>query len=434
MKIIKKILISILTWESRAILSKYRPFIVAVTGSVGKTSTKDAIFCVLKAKGGYVRKSEKSLNSEIGLPLTIIGVPNAWHSMSGWLHNVREGLKLVLMRKEYPDILVLEVGADHPGDIQRVAKWLHPDIVVLTKISRTPVHVEFFHSPEQVFEEKASLAWGTKKGGTLVSFADDEKIAGLAHELRQEGIEIISYGMNESAAVRGYSSDTMYEGEDRKPVGISFMLKMDGVENKISLSGILGNAYMYPLLAAAGVGKAIRIDNDKIAQALMEYDPPKGRMNILEGLNGSTLIDDTYNSSPDAVLSALEALDKVACSGSKIAILGDMMELGKYSAEEHRKVVKQAKDIASQVILVGPRFRSAAESVSNDVTRSVVFMAKDAVEAGEHAKSVIKSGDVVLIKGSQAVRMERTAASLLNDPSRAGELLVRQEKEWLLKK
>src|ERR1039457_4348412 len=97
---LKRILIKILIIESRLILSKYKPFIVAVTGSVGKTSTKDAIYCVLKGESKYVRKSDKSMNTEIGLPLTVVGVPNAWKNLYGWLRNVGEGLRLILMKRD----------------------------------------------------------------------------------------------------------------------------------------------------------------------------------------------------------------------------------------------------------------------------------------------------------------------------------------------
>ncbi|MEK9177708.1 MAG: Mur ligase family protein, partial [Patescibacteria group bacterium] len=147
----KKLVIWILTIESRLIIGKYKPFIVAITGSVGKTSTKDAIYCVLKNRERYARKSEKSMNSEIGLPLTIIGASNAWHSFSGWLRNIMLGAKMIINRVDYPNCLILEIGADHPGDIRKVARWLHPDIVVITRISKTPVHVEFFKSSEEVF-------------------------------------------------------------------------------------------------------------------------------------------------------------------------------------------------------------------------------------------------------------------------------------------
>src|SRR5690554_4531015 len=129
----KNIISRILIWESKMVLKKYKPAIIAVTKTIGKTSTKDSIFTVLSSSE-YVRKSEKSFNSEIGVPLTILGCPNGWSDPFVWLRNILEGFELILLNSNYPKCLVLEVGADHPGDIQRIASWLKTDVVVITKI------------------------------------------------------------------------------------------------------------------------------------------------------------------------------------------------------------------------------------------------------------------------------------------------------------
>jgi UDP-N-acetylmuramoyl-tripeptide--D-alanyl-D-alanine ligase len=164
------------------VLRVYKPRIVAITGSVGKTSTKDAIYSVL-APHVFVRKSEKSFNSEIGIPLTILGRPNAWNNPFGWLENLIDGLVLIVWRTKYPEWLVLEVGADRPGDISSVAKWLRADIVVITRLPDVPVHVEFFDSPEDVIREKASLLRALKPDGTFVANADDEKVLALRDDV-----------------------------------------------------------------------------------------------------------------------------------------------------------------------------------------------------------------------------------------------------------
>jgi len=131
----KKIITLILEIESRIVLKKYNPTIIAVTGSVGKTSTKDAIYTVLSATPVLVRKSEKSFNSEIGVPLTILGCSNAWNNPLAWMKNIFLGLEIIIFHTKYPKCLILEIGADHPGDIKRITKWLKPDIAVITKIS-----------------------------------------------------------------------------------------------------------------------------------------------------------------------------------------------------------------------------------------------------------------------------------------------------------
>ncbi|KND50547.1 MAG: UDP-N-acetylmuramoyl-tripeptide--D-alanyl-D-alanine ligase [Parcubacteria bacterium C7867-003] len=445
MSLLKKIVVALLILESRLILRTYKPFVVAVTGSVGKTSTKDAIFAVLKSPKVcsdqhmcYVRKSEKSLNSEIGLPLSIIGAPNSWHSIIGWTRTLAQGLKLILMKHEYPDCLVLEVGADHPGDIKKVAPWLRPNIAVITRISRTPVHVEFFPSPEHVFEEKISLALAVRNEGTVVLFGDDEKTLSVKKVLDQSTKKqrnIITYGISEGVDVRGTQKKIIYEDQERYPVGMQFIAEYKGLQIPVKMLGGLGTPYMYTLLAAVAVGQAQGLTADLIGRALHEYEVPPGRMNIIMGINGSTLIDDTYNSSPDAVASALETLTEITASGTKIAVLGDMMELGQYASEEHRTVGKHVATVVGRLVTVGQRSRlTAQEALANGMSSDKVSSFDTAEEAAAFLVPFITRGDIVLVKGSQSVRMEKITKALLHEPDRAGELLVRQEKEWLEKK
>ncbi len=436
MDIIKKILVAILTLESRIIIAKYKPFVVAVTGSVGKTSTKDALYSVLKNSAKYARKSEKSMNSEIGLPLTIIGVPNAWKSLSGWLKNIIQGFELIMWKADYPDCLVLEIGADHPGDIRSVAKWLRPDIVVMTKISETPVHVEFFSSPEEVLKEKSYLAQAVKKGGTLVLLSDDKKIISLKNDERviRANAKVISYGETSSADVSG--KDFILDYMDGHLSGIAFNLVVDSVSTPMKVNGVLGNTYIFPLLAATASGIARGMHIGDIVKGLSEFEAPHGRMNIIDGINSSVIIDDSYNSSPDAAMSALDSLSLVKCTGRKIVSFGDMMELGKYSSDEHRRVGKRIAEVASTLIVVGPRSIMATSegALEAGMLESNIIKFDSSSEAGEYLKSTVSAGDVVLVKGSQSLRMERVSAALLRDPQKAATLLVRQEKEWLEKK
>lgn len=442
--------------ESKLILAKYKPFIVAVTGSVGKTSAKDAVYCVLKGRSRFVRKSEKNMNSEFGLPLTVIGAPNAWRDPIGWIRNLWLGLSLILSKADYPDCLILEVGADHPGDIKSVAGWLKPDVVVITRISRTPVHVEFFDSPDQVFEEKAALAGAVKAGGTLVLFADDDKTLSLGERAKDRGVKILSYGMNEGATVRAVDLKAVYSGGGgdrwrvqgglgavsngfefspavaRTPAGMSFTAEMGGKGATITVEGILGTGYAYSLLAAAAVGNARGLDLSSAAASLSAFRAPRGRMNIIRGLNGSTLIDDTYNSSPDAAEAALDALKGLECAGARIAVLGDMMELGKYAAEEHRRIGAAAAKAADRLYTVGQRSKlTAGEAVKAGMPPDSVRSFDNAREAAAFLKTAAGQGDVILVKGSQSMRMERVAKAIMAEPEKAAELLARQEKEWL---
>jgi UDP-N-acetylmuramoyl-tripeptide--D-alanyl-D-alanine ligase len=411
----KKIIVKILILESRIILKKYKPYIIAVTGSVGKTSTKDAIYTVL-ADNCYIRKSEKSFNSEIGIPLTVLGVQNAWNDPFLWLKNIFEGIELIIFKTEYPKCLVLEIGADHPGDIKNITKWLKPDIAVITRVGEVPVHVEFFNSPEDVLNEKFFLARALKADGTLIISSDDKRLTEASKNIKQR---VITFGIENAASVS--ASDIRMDIHN----GISFKLNFEGNSLPVNLTGVLGNQQVYPLIAAISVGIVRGVNIVKLAESFSKHIPPRGRMNIIKGLNGSFLIDDTYNSSPDALHEALKTLTLLQTSGKKIAILGDMMELGKFSADEHKKAGELALKSCDILITVGPRAKLMVENAKNFSL---------AIEAGEYIKKIVAVNDIVLLKGSQSIRLERATQVLLDEPERDSELLVRQEDEWLAKK
>src|SRR3989338_6033665 len=164
---LKKIITYILQIESRLVIWRYKPKVIAITGSVGKTSTKDAVYAVLSGVS-YVRKSEKSYNSEIGLPLTILGIPNGWNNPLVWWKNILKGLWLILVPHKYPKWLVLEVGVGKPDDIMHTASWLSSDVVIITAIGETPAHIEFFSSRKHLIEEKNKLVQTLKQDGLLI--------------------------------------------------------------------------------------------------------------------------------------------------------------------------------------------------------------------------------------------------------------------------
>jgi len=432
--ILRKIIVWILTFEAKLVLKKHKPKIVAVTGTVGKTSTKDAIFATLSAFF-HVRKSEKSYNSEIGVPLTILGLPNAWGNPSGWLANICRGAWRAFFSKNYPKWLVLEVGADHPGDIRAITKWLKTDVVVASQFSSMPVHVEFFTSPEAVTKEELSLADSLKDDGIIVVNADDELVDNISPKENQK---LVSFGFSEKATVKGGEYEILYK--DDKPTGIQFLINSGQDSTKLKINGVLGKHHAYPALAGIAVATSQAQDLFKSAEAISVYKAPPGRMNILEGINDSVIIDDSYNSSPIAFARALEtlkALDKpsahkTAQAGKKIVVMGDMLELGQYSAEEHKKAGELVAKTADVFVTVGVRSRYAADiALENGMRKEVVFHYDNSVQAGEALKHIIENGDVVLVKGSQGVRLEKTIAKILAHPEKKAELLVRQDKEWV---
>lgn len=428
--LLKKIIAFLLKLEARVVLKKYKPHIVAITGSVGKTSTKDAIFEVV-AQDAYARKSEKSFNSEIGLPLTVLGRPNAWSNPIGWLENLFDGLVLCLSQHRYPDWLVLEVGADRPGDISSLASWLRVDVAVITRLPEVPVHVEFFDSPQAVKEEKASLIRALKPGGALVLYADDKEVVGL--RARAPKAQVVTFGFSEDADVRAHQVEILSDEHTGRPVGMRTQVVISGESGMLEVRGTIGAHAILPALAAVAVGRALGKSCAETLASLKHYEPPHGRMHIIEGEKQSFIIDDTYNSSPAAVAAALETFALLP-GRRKIAVLGDMLELGRHSVEEHRKAGALAAKSVDLLVTVGFRARDIAQgALDAGMQESKILQYEQAEAAGKELEHLMKEGDILLVKGSQSMRMERIVEELMAEPERARDLLVRQDEEWKLK-
>ncbi|MDP3646251.1 MAG: UDP-N-acetylmuramoyl-tripeptide--D-alanyl-D-alanine ligase [bacterium] len=427
MGIFKKLIVSILTWEARMVLARHVPRVVAISGSVGKTATKDAIFATLSSRV-HVRKSEKSMNSEFGVPLAILGLGSGWHNPFTWLRTIVVGLYTAVLGGMYPKWLVLEVGADRPGDIRTIAKWLRPDIVVLTHVPEIPVHVEFFKSPEDVVSEKRSLVEYLRPGGTLVVNGDDLL---LKDGLTQYNGTRITFGLESFNDF--FATDIEIEYESGDPTGMKFELHHGSFSLPVTVHGALGLPRVYAALAALAVAKIAGVSMEDAARALTKWEPPPGRMRILKGIKGSIIFDDTYNSSPAAVFAALDTLSDILAK-RKIAVLGDMLELGKYSADSHKQVGMRAAKCVDILWTVGIRSRTTGEAaldagMKDKNVREYEF--GESRRAGKELESILKSGDVVLIKGSQSMRMERAVLEIMVEPERSLELLVRQDPEWL---
>ncbi len=431
-------IIWILTKEASFLLRRTHPFVIAITGSVGKTSMKDMIALLLERESGDpdVRKSAKSFNSEIGIPLTVLGLTNAWSSPIGWLFNVLVGAFRAFFSVAYPRTLVLEVGADHPGDIRRAAAWLHPHVAVVTRLPDTPVHVEYFPGPEAVRQEKAELVRALDEHGAFVGNGDDPAVLALSSLSRAP---FRMYGSTPGSFVEGRASEILYDERSgvRVPVGMKFFLLYNGEPFSVELRGVLGTHFLSTVLGAFAVGllrgRTIVDMRDALAA---RFVPPSGRMRLLEGVGDTTIIDDSYNSSPVAVLAALSALRETE-GRHKIALLGDMLELGEYSKEEHWKMGRLAGEFVDLLIVVGrnaPIVAEAAKTAGLPEERIRIF--EDSPKAGEWVRTQIRVGDLILVKGSQGsgvnmIRMERAVKLLMAHPEEAPRLLVRQEPEWL---
>jgi UDP-N-acetylmuramoyl-tripeptide--D-alanyl-D-alanine ligase len=424
--LIKKIVIGILTIEAFLVLKRFKPKIIAVTGSVGKTSTKDAIFGAL-SQNLHIRKDSKSFNSEIGVPLSILGLPNGYLSFKLWFQNLVDGF-LAIFSGNYPDWLVLEFGVDRPGDMEFLVKWIKLDIAVLTRFPDVPVHVEYFESPLEIINEKKKILKSLKPNGVVVLNADDSKIMEIKDKIKSK---VLTFGITNEADVRASNQETILD-DGGVPMGINF--KVDYKENSVpvSIKGVLGKQHVYPALAAICCGISQDISIVDMTSALSDFGVAPGRMRILDGVDDSIIIDDSYNASPVSVQEAVKVLGDIASKGLKIAVLGDMTEIGRYTANEHRIIGKMVHDLGiNYLFTMGKRAEFIAdEAVASRMAKSKVFSFSDHNELEKKLREFIEPGTTVLVKGSQSMRMEKVVEEIMQKKDEAKKLLVRQDQFW----
>ncbi|KND52039.1 MAG: UDP-N-acetylmuramoyl-tripeptide--D-alanyl-D-alanine ligase [Parcubacteria bacterium C7867-001] len=426
--ILKTIAASFLGFLASSIVRKYRPLIVMVTGSVGKTSTKDAVAAAL-ADSYFLRASEKSYNSEFGVPLTIIGAKNPWSNPLAWIRVIEEALALIFLPSHYPKVLVLEVGADRPGDLKKILRIVTPDAVVVTHLPHVPVHVEAYATPQAVRDEEFAPAYALPQDAPLVFSADDGYAAEMAARLP---VRRISFGYDTKAQVRITDPELLIEAGNT--MGMKARVAVSGAHHALVERGALGRSQLYAPAAALALAVSLGMDAKEALAGLGAYTPPPGRGRLFSGANGVLLIDDSYNASPAAVEESLAALALVTDCGRHVAILGDMLELGRYSVEEHERIGKLAAQSVDALIAVGIRAHAIASAArAHGMPETVVHAFDTSEDAVRELPKLLEPKDAVLVKGSQAIRMERIVESLLKNPEDRAKL-VRQDKEWLLKK
>jgi len=429
-KFLKKILQRTLFILAKAILNKYQPKVIGITGSVGKSSAKEAVFAVLK-NNFRVRQNIKNYNNEIGLPLSIIGEQSPGGSLKGWLKLFLSALKLIVAdSKDYPEILILEMGIDRPGDMDYLTGLASADIGIITNIGSA--HLEFFKTIEKVAKEKAALVTKLKPGGWGVLNIDNERVAGLKNSVNGR---FLTFGFSSEAMVRALEMNLSYKRDLIS--GLSFKLSYNGAVVPVFLPNVLAEYLVYAALTAASVAIILEMNLIDIANNLQDFVPPLGRMHLLPGANGSQLIDDTYNASPEAVVAAIKVLGKInppaGRSGVKIAVLGDMLELGDYEKRGHEEVGRAIiNNKIDQLVIVGERAKIIGRTAGSAGMKNIKNF-DSSIEAGDYLLQQVKPGDLLLIKGSQGMRMERAVKILLAQPELAPSLLVRQDEAWLRK-
>lgn len=426
-----------LRWCARRVIKKYQPTIIGITGSVGKTSTREAIAAVLSREYD-VRKSAGNYNNEIGMPLTILGEPSPGKSFWGWVRVFLRAFGIILVRRPYPEILVLEMGVDKPGDMDYLLTIAQPHIAVVTAVGAIPVHVEFFKDAAGVAKEKSKIVRSLERTDIAVLNFDDPVVREFRGVTKAK---TVTFGFDEGALIRG--TDVVLNSRDWQRItseggvkGVSLKLHAGKAEVPIRLPFIFGRHQASAALAAAAVGSVMGMNLVKIGEALMHFHPPKGRTRLIPGIKGIYLIDDSYNASPDSTRAALSVLAELSLAGGrKIAVLGDMLELGTFTEKGHRAIGTLAAQSADMLVAVGVRAKFIAdEARKQGMAEDHIFECETSSEAGLLIQNkLLRAGDLVLIKGSQSMRMEKITKELMAEPERAGEFLVRQSEDWLKK-
>jgi len=347
--------------------------VVGVTGSVGKTTTKELVAAVL-ARRYSTLKSWGNYNNEIGLPLTLLHL--------GPEH----------------ERVVLEMGMYALGEIAQLADIALPVIGVVTNVG--PVHLERLGTIERIAQAKAELVEALPADGVAVLNYDDERVRVMKAKTRAR---VFYYGLSPEADLWA----DQIESEGLSGVRFRFHYGDEIIYARIPL---LGRHSVHTALAAAAVGLVEGESWEEIMAGLRDTSAQL-RLVAVSGPNGSTILDDTYNASPASTLAALNLLEELP--GRHIAVLGDMLELGSYEEEGHRKVGRRAMEVVSILITVGPRGRIIGEEALHcGMSPESVHIVETNQEAVKILRKVVAPGDVILVKGSRAMRMEEIVTAL----------------------
>jgi UDP-N-acetylmuramoyl-tripeptide--D-alanyl-D-alanine ligase len=398
------ILTYVLKLLARGMVRRYKPFIVAITGSAGKTSAKEAVFAALSEKE-RTRKTSANLNNELGLPLSILGDWSRVGRPAGlfWMGvMLRSILRILLPFQSYPKVLVLEYAADGPGDIGRLLSIAKPDIGVVTAIGSVPVHVENYSGGiEEVFREKAKLVASLSASKTAVLNADDPFFAKLKERTRAK---IVSYGFSPEADVR--ISHFAHVIRNSRIEGISCKIQCGNSLIPISIPTAFSVSHAYAAACALAVALERDINPIKASAYIHNYHPVHGRSVLMDGIKGTQIVDESYNSSPLALETALGTLKVVQTR--RIAVLGDMLELGDYTLKAHEHAGELVAGSVDVLITVGMRAKFIAYKAKEKGLKEVqIHICETAEEAGRKLQELVRAGDVVLIKGSRSIGLEK---------------------------
>ena len=374
------------------VLRKYGTEVIGVTGSVGKTGAKEAIAHVLAADRPVFR-NHANYNGRYGLPIA--------------LGRLEPGHR----------IAVLEMACDSFHEIEEMARLTRPRVGVVMSVA--PAHLEYLGSLENIAQEKGRLVEALPRDGYAVLNGDDPRVRGMAS---RTDAQVITFGTSEEADVWADEIDPDLDGT-------RFRLHSNGQSHAVTLP-LLGRHSVYTALAAVSIAKVYGVPLDTSIERLGSLSPLRGRLNPLEGVEGSLLLDDSYSANPGSVSAALDFVAGLD-GRRKVAVLGEMAELGQFEEEGHREVGRKAATAVDYLVTKGERAAiSAQEALRAGMPQDRVAITYTPEEAERSVRSIVRPGDIVLVKGSMVARMELVARRLLVDPDQAVDVLERQSPAW----
>lgn len=356
--------------------------LAAITGSVGKTTTKEFAAAIL-ARRFATEKTPGNQNSQIGFPMSVINMPRS------------------------PQWLVGEMGLSEPGDLTTLSRAFEPDVAALLLVA--PAHLQFFPSMDALANAKAEILDGLKPDGVFVANADDPRVAAIAERFSGKTLR---FGRTQPAEVSA-------RGIESGSAGSRFLLVTPAGEARVDLP-VAGPHQVDNFLAASAIGTAAGVSADDCAAAAPGLRAGEHRGELTRHASGALLFDDAYNANPASMRAALETLSRLP-GQRRIAVLGEMRELGEEEAQWHRQTGAAAVGRADLLFGVGPLARElAAGAIAAGFPESRVRWVNSAEEAAEALRDRLTEGDVVLFKASRGVGLERAVALLLGGP-RAGD-------------
>lgn len=372
-----KALKDIATWHR----NKYNIPVIGITGSVGKTSTKDMIACVLAEKFD-VLKTQGNFNNEIGLPLTLLNL------------------------EQHHKAAVIEMGMSGFGEISRLTAVAQPQVAVITNIGVS--HIEKLGSQQGILQAKLEILEGLKPGGLVVLNGDD---AFLKEQSGKLGFRTVYYGLDETLDYAATDYQSLGEA------GTTFNISLEGVSYKVKVP-VPGIHNVYNSLAAIAVGREMGMPMETIINGIAEYSPGNMRQNIIT-YRGIKIINDAYNASPQSMQAAISVLEELSAKTRGIAVLGDMLEMGAMAKELHYSVGNFIKDRnIKYLITVGKDSKNITEAVVQSGNSNITLQHFDTnAEVLEYIIKILKSGDYILIKGSRGMKMEQIAEGILHSES-----------------